>query len=130
MAYVTFVNSGAEAVEAGLKLCRARTGRMGSFPLRTASTAKRWGALSATGNPSYQEAFGAPVPGFAHIPYGDVEALEAYLAKHGRETAALIIEPIQGEGGIVEPPPGISGRLKRSALVMVYLSYLTRFRPV
>ena len=56
---------------------------MGSFPLRTASTANA-GALSATGNPSYQEAFGAPVPGFAHIPYGDVEALKRTLRNMGK----------------------------------------------
>ena len=79
---------------------------MGILSTKNSFHGKTLGALSATGNPSYQEAFGAPVPGFAHIPYGDVEALEAYLAKHGQEPAALIIEPIQGEGGIVEPPPG------------------------
>lgn len=106
MAYVTFVNSGAEAVEAAIKLCRAKTGKMGILSTKNSFHGKTLGALSATGNPSYQEAFGAPLPGFAHIPYGDIHALREYLEKHAEHTAALIIEPIQGEGGIVEPPPG------------------------
>lgn len=106
MAHVTFVNSGAEAVEAAVKLCRAKTGKLGILSTRNSFHGKTLGALSATGNPSYQDAFGAPLPGFAHIPYGDVQALESYLAEHAHETAAFIIEPIQGEGGIVEPPEG------------------------
>lgn len=106
MAYVTFVNSGAEAVEAAVKLCRAKTGKLGILSTKNSFHGKTLGALSATGNPSYQDAFGAPLPGFAHIPYGDVQALESYLAEHAHETAAFIIEPIQGEGGIVEPPEG------------------------
>ncbi len=112
MAYVTFVNSGAEAVEAAFKLCRAKTGRMGILSTKNSFHGKTLGALSATGNPSYQRAFGAPLPGFAHIPYGDVDALREYLEQHGEETAALIVEPIQGEGGIVEPPPGYLRQVK------------------
>src|SRR5690554_6119301 len=76
MAHVTFVNSGAEAVEAAVKLCRAKTGKLGILSTRNSFHGKTLGALSATGNPSYQDAFGAPLPGFAHIPYGDVQALE------------------------------------------------------
>ncbi len=103
---VTFANSGAEAVEAALKLCRAKTGK--SLILSTANSfhGKTLGALSATGNRIYQESFGAPASGFRHIPYGDLDALHAYLAQWGPDTAAFIVEPIQGEGGIVEPPSG------------------------
>ncbi|WP_461365123.1 aminotransferase class III-fold pyridoxal phosphate-dependent enzyme [Candidatus Darwinibacter acetoxidans] len=104
--YVTFANSGAEAVEAALKLVRAKTGKPVILSTRNSFHGKTLGALSATGNENYQSAFGAPVPGFRHIPYGDLEALESYLAEHAGDTAAFIVEPIQGEGGIVEPPQG------------------------
>lgn len=104
--YVTFANSGAEAVEAAFKLVRAKTGKPVILSTRNSFHGKTLGALSATGNENYQSAFGAPVPGFRHIPYGDLEALESYLAEHAGDTAAFIVEPIQGEGGIVEPPQG------------------------
>lgn len=103
---VTFANSGAEAVEAAFKLVRAKTGKPVILSTRNSFHGKTLGALSATGNENYQSAFGAPVPGFRHIPYGDLEALESYLAEHAGDTAAFIVEPIQGEGGIVEPPQG------------------------
>ncbi|WP_461359376.1 aminotransferase class III-fold pyridoxal phosphate-dependent enzyme [Candidatus Darwinibacter acetoxidans] len=104
--YVTFANSGAEAVEAAFKLVRAKTGKPVILSTRNSFHGKTLGALSATGNENYQSAFGAPVPGFRHIPYGDLAALESYLAEHAGDTAAFIVEPIQGEGGIVEPPQG------------------------
>lgn len=104
--YVTFANSGAEAVEAAIKAARAATGRMGIISCENSFHGKTLGALSATNRTAYQDAFGAPVPGFAKIPYGDLEALERLLAERGEEFAAFILEPIQGEGGIVEPPPG------------------------
>ena len=104
--YVTFANSGAEAVEAAFKLCRAKTGKRVILSTHNSFHGKTLGALSATGNEHYQKAFGAPTEGFSHIPYGDVDALERYLREASQETAAFIVEPIQGEGGIVEPPPG------------------------
>jgi len=104
--YVTFANSGAEAVEAALKLCRAKTGKMTILSTANSFHGKTLGALSATGNENYQKAFGAPAGAFQHIPYGDIAALENYLSEAAEDTAAFIIEPIQGEGGIVEPPSG------------------------
>ncbi|NLM25040.1 MAG: aminotransferase class III-fold pyridoxal phosphate-dependent enzyme [Firmicutes bacterium] len=103
---VTFANSGAEAVEAAIKLARARTGKRGILTTHRSFHGKTLGALSATGNTSYQKAFGAPVEGFYFIPYGDLDQLEAALAAKSQELAAFIIEPIQGEGGIVQPPVG------------------------
>lgn len=103
---VTFANSGAEAVEAAVKLCRASTGRQYILSTRNSFHGKTLGALSATGNKGYQEGFGAPTKGFYHIPYGDLAALAEFLQEMGQETAAFIVEPIQGEGGIVEPPQG------------------------
>ncbi len=103
---VTFTNSGAEAVEAAIKLCRAATGRRRILAAHNSFHGKTLGALSATGRPAYQGPFGAPIEGFDFVPYGDAEALQAALERHPREYAALLLEPIQGEGGIVVPPPG------------------------
>ena len=104
--HVTFANSGAEAVEAAFKLCRSRTGKRTILSTINSFHGKTLGALSATGNEHYQKGFGAPTDGFCHIPYGDVGALERYLVDSAHDTAAFIVEPIQGEGGIVEAPAG------------------------
>lgn len=104
--HVTFTNSGAETVEAAIKACRAATGRMTIISATQSFHGKTLGALSATGNPAYQRGFGAPAPGFIHIPYGDSAALNRHLQEHAAETAAFIIEPIQGEGGVIVPPRG------------------------
>ncbi|MFZ5825209.1 MAG: aminotransferase class III-fold pyridoxal phosphate-dependent enzyme, partial [Bacillota bacterium] len=104
--YATFTNSGAEAVEAAIKLVRAATGRMGIIATENSFHGKTMGALSATNRESYQKVFGAPIPGFAKIPYGDLAALERLLEERGSEFAAFFMEPIQGEGGIVVPPAG------------------------
>ncbi len=104
--YVTFANSGAEAVEAAIKLCRSASGRSGILATDNSFHGKTFGALSATGNPGYQSAFDAPAEGFHHIPFGDSEALQKELAAKPGYYAAFFVEPIQGEGGIVEPPAG------------------------
>src|SRR5258706_182505 len=104
MGYVTFANSGAEAIEAAIKLCRSTTGRHDILAAANGFHGKTLGALSATDKEKYQKPFGAPVPGFDYVPYGDLEALRRLLAT-GRY-AAFLIEPVQGEGGIVEPPAG------------------------
>mgnify|MGYP001190138730 CR=1 FL=1 len=104
--YVTFANSGAEAVEAAIKLARAATGRPRILSTENAFHGKTFGALSATHRSAYQEAFFAPAQGFDKVPYGDVAALEAALEARPGEYAAFLVEPIQGEGGIVVPPPG------------------------
>jgi len=106
MGKVTFANSGAEAVEAAVKLARAKTGKKGIVSAFNSFHGKTLGALSATGNSSYQRAFGAPVEGFRFVPYGDIESLRRLLAAEADDLAAVILEPIQGEGGIVEPPIG------------------------
>ncbi|MGP3980312.1 acetylornithine transaminase [Streptomyces sp. KR80] len=99
---VYFSNSGAEAVEAAFKIGR-RTGRthmvatLGGFHGRT------MGALALTGQPGKQDPF-LPLPGdVTHVPYGDAEALRAAVTS---DTALLIVEPIQGENGVVVPPKG------------------------
>lgn len=106
MQYVTFTNSGAEAVEAAIKLARSTTGRPGILSTTNSFHGKTLGALSATGRPYYQTPFGAPVTGFKSIPYGDIDCLRHELEMNEGDYAAFIVEPVQGEGGIVVPPPG------------------------
>src|SRR3569623_1833692 len=97
-----FTNSGAEAIEVAIKTARKHhwakgqperidiIGFEGSFHGRTL------GAINASGNPNYLEGFGPPLPGFVHLPYGDLAAIKAAV---GPTTAAIILEPVQGEGG-------------------------------
>ena len=106
LARVTFANSGTEAVEVAIKLARAATGRMGIITCQNSFHGKTLGSLSATNRRAYQEPFGAPVPDFHAIAYGDADALETALETHKGEIAAFLVEPIQGEGGIIEPPAG------------------------
>jgi acetylornithine/succinyldiaminopimelate/putrescine aminotransferase/predicted amino acid dehydrogenase len=115
--YVTFANSGAETVEAAIKLSRAYTGRRGILSAKNSFHGKTLGALSATGKASYQEDFFAPVEGFSYVRFGDLEELEKTLIEKPDFYAALILEPIQGEGGIIEAPAGYlkeAGNLCRS----------------
>ncbi|GAB4292509.1 MAG: aspartate aminotransferase family protein [Coriobacteriia bacterium] len=99
-----FCNSGAEAVEGALKLARIATGRTDFVYADGSFHGKSFGALSVTGRSKYQEPFAPLVPGCHRVGFGDVDALGRALADH--ECAAFIIEPIQGEGGIVVPPDG------------------------
>jgi 3-acetyloctanal aminotransferase len=99
---VFFCNSGTEAVEAALKLARKSTGRQGLLHCERSFHGKSLGALSVTGNPDYQKAFGPLVPGCDSVPYGNLELLERAVAT--RRYAAFIVEPIQGEAGMVVPP--------------------------
>ncbi|ADL07702.1 aspartate aminotransferase family protein [Thermosediminibacter oceani] len=99
-----FCNSGTEAVEGALKTARAATGKQKIISCDGSFHGKTFGALSATGRDKYKGPFLPLVPGFERVPYGDLEALEAKL-KEGN-VAAFIVEPIQGEGGIVIPPKG------------------------
>ncbi|MEI7767075.1 MAG: acetylornithine/succinylornithine family transaminase [Phycisphaerae bacterium] len=98
-----FCHSGAEAAEAALKLARLSSG--GRFKVISCFRGfhgRTMGALSAT--PGYvQNGFAPLVPGFAHVPYGDLAALEASI---DAQTCAVIMEPIQGEGGVNLPPEG------------------------
>ena len=99
-----FTNSGAEAVEGALKLARIATGRDQIIYCRGSFHGKTFGALSVTGRIKYQEPFRPLLPGCTDVPFGDLAPLEKEL--RNRRAAAFIVEPIQGEGGIIVPPPG------------------------
>jgi acetylornithine/succinyldiaminopimelate/putrescine aminotransferase/predicted amino acid dehydrogenase len=103
---VTFQNSGAEAVEAGLKACMAATGRKRVLSTHRSFHGKTLGALSATGSSNYQGAFHAPFEGFDFVDFGDAPAIRRALAARPDEYAAVILEPIQAEGGVHVPPYG------------------------
>ncbi len=103
-----FCNSGAEAVEAALKLARAygRSRGANRYKIITCEQSfhgRTFGALTATGQPKYHQGFEPLVPGFRYVPYGDVDAVRAAIDD---ETAAVLVEPIQGEGGVRVPPDG------------------------
>jgi acetylornithine/succinyldiaminopimelate/putrescine aminotransferase/predicted amino acid dehydrogenase/acyl carrier protein len=106
LTHVTFANSGAEAVEAALKMARHATGRKGILSTLMGFHGKTFGALSATGKADYQRHFALPLPGFEHIEYGNLAALSDKLAAEPEQFAAFIVEPIQGEGGVTVPPEG------------------------
>jgi putrescine aminotransferase len=99
-----FGNSGAEAVEGALKLARISTGRTHLVYAEGSFHGKTMGALSVTGRLKYQTPFAPLVPDCHGVPYGDIAALEAMLSRY--ECAAFIVEPVQGEGGIIVPPDG------------------------
>ncbi|MGW4688638.1 acetylornithine transaminase [Streptomyces sp. NPDC004244] len=99
---IFFCNSGAEALEAAFKIGRL-TGRSHMVATEGGFHGRTMGALALTGQPAKQGPF-RPLPGdVTHVPYGDAEALRAAVTE---ETALVVIEPIQGENGVVVPPPG------------------------
>ncbi len=105
---VFLCNSGAEAVEAALKFARLRTGRPGIVAARGSFHGRTLGALSVTGRRVYREPFEPLLPGVTFVPYNDSAALEAAVDEG---TAAVILEPIQGEGGV---RPGDDAYLRRA----------------
>jgi len=90
-------NSGAEAVEAALKIARSATGRTRVVAAMRGFHGRTMGALSATWRRELKEPFEPLVPGFVHVPYNDVAALEAAVDE---TTALVLLEPVQGEGGV------------------------------
>ncbi|MBF6567995.1 MAG: acetylornithine transaminase [Candidatus Binataceae bacterium] len=111
---IFFGNSGAEANEAAIKLARRWGSNEGGGRFEIISTLNSFhgrtlGTLSATGQEKYQQGFQPMVPGFRMVPYDDFAALESAI---GAQTVAIMLEPIQGEGGVVVPQPGYLARVR------------------
>lgn len=108
--YSFFVNSGTEAVEGCLKVARLATKRTKFVAAENAFHGKTMGSLTATGRDLYRDPFKPLLEGFTHVPYGDADAVEQAVDE---DTAAVILEPVQGEGGIIVPPDGYLQRVKQ-----------------
>ncbi len=119
--YSFLCNSGTEAVEGALKIARKFTGKHKFIATLGGYHGKSMGSLSATGREQYRQPFYPLVPGFVHVPFGDIDAVAQEMDE---DTAGIIVEPIQGEGGIFLPPDDYLPKLrelctKRNALLIV-----------
>lgn len=109
-----FCNSGTEAIEACLKLVRhhffgkGETNRYRVIAFENSFHGRTLGALAATGQKKYQEGFG-PLSGVTHVPYGNIERVREAM---GDDVAAILLEPIQGEGGVLPAPTGFLRALR------------------
>jgi acetylornithine/LysW-gamma-L-lysine aminotransferase len=101
--HIFLCNSGAEAVEAAIKFARLSTGRARIVAAMRGFHGRTMGALSATWNREYRAPFEPLVPGFSHVPYNDLAALQKAVTE---ETAAVLLEAVQGEGGVHPAEPG------------------------
>ena len=111
-----FCNSGAEAIEGGIKLIRkyqyvnGKPKRYKIICFQAAFHGRLLNALAATGNEKYLEGFGPPNPGYKHAPLNNTNVVRDLIDD---ETAGILVEPIQGEGGINVPPPGYLAEVQR-----------------
>jgi putrescine aminotransferase len=103
LSFCFFCNSGTEAVEAAIKLARLATGKPGIVSAHNAFHGKTLGSLSSTHRVQFQQPFLPLLSGFTEHTFGDIDALAAALTD---EVAAVMLEPVQGEGGIIAPPAG------------------------
>ncbi len=107
---VFFANSGAEANEAALKLARRATGRARFVAAERGFHGRTWATLAVTGYPEKRAPFEPLGIGVTHVPFGDLGALAEAV---GDDVAAVILEPVQGEGGVVPAPPGYLADARR-----------------
>ncbi len=107
--YAYFANSGTETVEAAIKLAKMHTGRNTFIATTKAFHGKSLGSLSATSKAVFRKPFLPMIPGFRHVHFGDIEMMRKTFeacALVGEDVAGVILEPIQGEGGVNLPPDG------------------------
>ena len=95
-----FSNSGTESVEAAIKLARKHTGKSEIIAMKHGFHGRTFGSLAATWKEKIKAPFGPMLPGFVHVDYNDIKAVEKAISK---QTAAVIVEPIQGESGVIVP---------------------------
>ena len=103
-------NSGAEAIEAAMKFARKFTGKKGMVAMKGSYHGKSFGALSLTFNPKYRKAFSPLVEKVSFASFGDMESLRSVIDE---DTAFIILEPIQGESGIVVAPDGFLQEVRK-----------------
>ena len=103
-------NSGAEAIEAAMKFARKFTGKKGMVAMKGSYHGKSFGALSLTFNPKYRKAFAPLVEKVSFASYGDIESLRSVVDD---DTAFVILEPIQGESGIIVAPEGFLQEVRK-----------------
>jgi len=131
---VFFQNSGAEAVECSIKMARkyqSVSGKPERYRIITFEGAfhgRTLAALAATGNKKYLDGFGPPVDGFDQVPYGDLDAVKKAI---GPQTGAVLVEPIQGEGGVRVPPGhflrGLRALCDQHGLLLIFDEIQTGF---
>jgi acetylornithine/N-succinyldiaminopimelate aminotransferase len=131
---VFFQNSGAEAIECAIKMARkyqSASGKPERYRIVTFEGAfhgRTMAALAATGNKKYLDGFGPPVDGFDQVPFGDLEAVKKAI---GPQTGAILVEPIQGEGGIRVPQPnflrGLRALCDQHGLLLIFDEIQTGF---
>jgi acetylornithine/N-succinyldiaminopimelate aminotransferase len=124
---VYFTNSGAEAIECALKVARKFTGRAGFVAFDGAYHGDTMGALALAGNPAMREPFGALPGPVTHLPYDD----ESSLHKIDSKVAAVVVEPVQAEGGVRIPEAGfvraLRERCDRAGAMLIFDEVLTGF---
>jgi acetylornithine/N-succinyldiaminopimelate aminotransferase len=131
---VFFQNSGAEAIECSIKMARkyqSANGKPERYRIITFEGAfhgRTLAALAATGNKKYLDGFGPPVDGFDQVPYSDLEAVKKAI---GPQTGAILVEPIQGEGGVRVPPSaflrGLRALCDQHGLLLIFDEIQTGF---
>ena len=110
-----FCNSGTEAMEAMLKMSRrhffakGQTDRFRMVAFKSSFHGRTLGSLALTGQAKYRDGFG-PLPGVTHVPYGDLAAVERAM---GPDVAGIVVEPVQGEGGVIPAPEGFLAGLRK-----------------
>jgi putrescine aminotransferase len=122
------LNSGSEAIECAIKLVRLHRGGKSIITAQNSFHGHTFGALSASGFPSFKRTFKPLLPGFVEVPFGDIEALERSITP---QIAAVLIEPIQNEAGAVLPPDGYLKEIRdlcdRNGLIMMLDEVKTGF---
>nr|MBA3976878.1 aspartate aminotransferase family protein [Nitrosopumilus sp.] len=109
---VFFSNSGTESVEAAIKFSRKYTNKKGIIALNGAYHGKTFGALSVTYNEKYRKSFMPLLDGVTFISYSDIDKLDDIVNNQNNDIGTIIVEPIQGETGIIVPPDGFLKKLR------------------
>lgn len=116
MAHVFFCNSGTEALEAAIKICK-KHGKLTQKPyllyMNHSFHGRSTGALAITGQSKYQAPFGELIPHCINVPFNDTEALKAVLQTYKDLISGIFIEPVQGEGGVIPAKPSYIEEIKR-----------------